>query len=45
MGEISEDELTSGEREFLVIVQQLKRGDLRRLMAQARALIDYKDGY
>jgi hypothetical protein len=35
--------LTQEEKEFLVIARQLKRSDLRKLMAQARALIDYKE--
>jgi|SRR6266540_6190306 len=41
--EFGEEDLTPDEKEFLMIARQMKRSDLRKLMAQAKALIDYKE--
>ena len=40
--ELSEDELSVLEKELLIQVRQLSREDLRKLIAQARALAEFK---
>lgn len=41
--EFSEDDLTLLEKEFLLVIRQLSNKDIKKLIAQAKALIDYKE--
>jgi len=41
--DLEEDDLSTLEKELIIHARQLERSDLRKLIAQARAIVEYKD--